>query len=153
MGYWEQGTQGYSFHDAETDEEMLWGDRPADIVDDALVEIKEAFVRDVERPPTKAEILAGLVFSLEPDTDVPDGMAWPYRNRTVPPAHIRALPTDANVDAACAIMRETIPDVDAETMRTAVRALLGWVNESALTDDPTPRIVWSDGQTGPRADG
>lgn len=66
MGYWTQNAQGNSF--AETPEgepEMIWGDAPADVMGDALDVIIRVFQRDVGRAPTKAEILAGVEFSVD----------------------------------------------------------------------------------------
>ena len=61
MGYWSQGEDGESF---ALDSEMIWGDSPADIMGVALKEIIAVFQRDRKRPPTQAEIKAGLLFSL-----------------------------------------------------------------------------------------
>jgi hypothetical protein len=54
MGYW----------DATTEEEhpLIWGDTPADIMGIALDGITAAFLVDVGREPTDAEILAGVRF-------------------------------------------------------------------------------------------
>lgn len=64
MGYWTTDKSGNSFAVNEDGPEMLWGDAPADIVDDALDQIVNAFREDVGRKPTKAELHAGLEFSL-----------------------------------------------------------------------------------------
>ena len=84
MGYWAETAVCVSLPHDEA--ELVWGDVPADILDDAtetlgelfcehhiqligevffraLHDIGEAFLRDWERPPTLAEILAGLRFS------------------------------------------------------------------------------------------
>jgi hypothetical protein len=56
MGYWNNNKP-------ETEGEV-WGDAPADIMDDAVAAIVWAFVRDMGRKPTKQEIQTGLRFSL-----------------------------------------------------------------------------------------
>jgi hypothetical protein len=60
MGYWKQGEDGHSF---ALDSELIWGDAPADIMGAALEEIISVFQRDRDRPPTQAELNAGLLFS------------------------------------------------------------------------------------------
>ena len=60
MGYWQQGENGHSF---VLDSDLIWGDSPADIMGAALEEIIEVFQRDRGRPPTQAELDAGLLFS------------------------------------------------------------------------------------------
>lgn len=64
MGYWTTDANGNSgvFDDIEGD--LVWGDQPADIVDDALDKVLATFVHDMGRLPTQAEIIAGLKFSL-----------------------------------------------------------------------------------------
>lgn len=62
MGYWNAGRGGSSLHAESTG--LVWGDRPADAMSDALEEVYKAFVEDVGRPPTEAEIRSGLEFSL-----------------------------------------------------------------------------------------
>lgn len=61
MGYWRQNEQGASL---QCEGNMIWGDRPADIMDKALKGIMAAFLRDRDRLPTEEEIKAGLLFSL-----------------------------------------------------------------------------------------
>ena len=63
MGWWSQDEQGHSFASAESGE-MMWGDGPADILDNALDEIVKEFKREFDRRPTRAELLAGMKFSL-----------------------------------------------------------------------------------------
>jgi hypothetical protein len=41
----------------------VWGDEPADIIGDALDKIDAAFMREFDRKPTLAEVLAGVKFS------------------------------------------------------------------------------------------
>ena len=53
MGYWNQGADGTSLHRNKTG--LIWGDSPADIVDDAI---------DIGREPTPEELRAGFAFSL-----------------------------------------------------------------------------------------
>lgn len=65
MGWWEHGRNGHSFVRSSHDDNnlMLWGDSPADIIDNALYAIKIAFLRDLGRMPSKQEIIAGIKFS------------------------------------------------------------------------------------------
>jgi hypothetical protein len=63
MGWWTQNRDGVSFA-SDDSEEMLWGDGPADVMDSALAAIVEAFEQAQGRRPTKAEVRAGLEFSL-----------------------------------------------------------------------------------------
>lgn len=63
MGWWTQNEQGESFAHAEG-EEMLWGDSCADAMGHALDGIVAEFEKDLQRRPTKAEVRAGLEFSL-----------------------------------------------------------------------------------------
>jgi hypothetical protein len=63
MGYWSTNEQGVSFAAAEGDQ-MIWGDAPADIMDEALEDVVKTFADGVGRRPTKAEIRAGLEFAL-----------------------------------------------------------------------------------------
>lgn len=64
MGWWTQNEHGHSFAHAEG-EEMVWGDGPADLMDNALGKIVAEFERDQGRRPTPAELRAGLEFSLD----------------------------------------------------------------------------------------
>ena len=61
MGYWETSKEGASF---QVDSKMIWGDQPADILDEALDKIVKVFKSDVGRPPTKTELVAGFKFSI-----------------------------------------------------------------------------------------
>ena len=62
MGYWNQTADGASLQPEPTG--LIWGDRPADIFENAVDEVEQAFVADLGRKPTKAEIKAGLKFVL-----------------------------------------------------------------------------------------
>jgi len=64
MGWWSQDEQGHSFAQAEGPEEMMWGDGPADILDNAIDQIIKEFERDHDRRPTRQELLAGMKSSL-----------------------------------------------------------------------------------------
>jgi hypothetical protein len=66
MGYWKQGEDGESF---ALESELIWGDSPADIMGAALKEIIAVFQRDRGRPPTQAELNAGLLFSSRPQLE------------------------------------------------------------------------------------
>lgn len=73
MGWWQQDVAGNSFADNVPNPEYLWGDGPADIVDDALDKIKREFHESVERKPFLGELLAGFLFSMGAlDRDVQD---------------------------------------------------------------------------------
>lgn len=64
MGYWEMGEGGGSFVAGDDPEnQMMWGDEPADIVGEALQKIKVAFLRDLGRMPSRKEIINGLKFT------------------------------------------------------------------------------------------
>lgn len=72
MGYWEMDDEGHSFVAGdEPDNQMIWGDQPADIVGRALAQIKVDFIRHLGRMPSQREIIAGLKFT----TNVLDGLA------------------------------------------------------------------------------
>jgi hypothetical protein len=43
----------------------MWGDGPADVMDNALEEITKQFMEAFARPPTKVELIAGLMFSAQ----------------------------------------------------------------------------------------
>lgn len=62
MGYWNQNKQGHSF--AKEDGEMVWGDGPADHIDDGIAQAIYRFTEDVGRPPTFDELKSGILFSL-----------------------------------------------------------------------------------------
>jgi hypothetical protein len=68
MGWWNQDNDGHSFAEGSN---MVWGDDPADVIGAALDSISSSFLADVGRLPTKAEIRAGLEFSLRV-RDLPD---------------------------------------------------------------------------------
>ncbi len=67
MGYWSTTPSGESFADDDT---HVWGDQPADIMDNALDEIRKIFQFDVGRPPTDTELLAGFLFSAQMEVPV-----------------------------------------------------------------------------------
>lgn len=58
MGYWDSDEEGNSFTG-----NLVWGDAPADIMDDAISLIVKVFEQDVGRKPTAVELLAGFRFS------------------------------------------------------------------------------------------
>jgi hypothetical protein len=75
MGWWNQDNNGNSLIEDPTG--LVWGDRPADIIDGlldggatdaewakALQEIREEYQRIWQRDPTRQEIVAGILFSL-----------------------------------------------------------------------------------------
>lgn len=64
MGWWSQNEEGHSFAVAQGPDEMLWGDAPADAMGGAINEIEDAFVAEIGRKPTRAEMIAGLMFSI-----------------------------------------------------------------------------------------
>lgn len=57
MGYWAIKTKNQK--------EDIWGDEPADILDEAIDKIFEVFREDQDRIPTKYEMLEGLRFALD----------------------------------------------------------------------------------------
>lgn len=63
MGYWSTNEQGRSFTEADNGEELVWGDQPADVLDEAIQKIKALFLHDVGRLPSVAEMRAGVEFS------------------------------------------------------------------------------------------
>lgn len=65
MGWWEQSAEGESLMNTDLPQEqkLLWGDGPADVIDNALTKVKVEFLRNVGRMPSKAEIIAGIAFS------------------------------------------------------------------------------------------
>lgn len=62
MGWWNAARSGASLQMEETG--LLWGDSPADVMDDAIAEIRMRFCEEVGREPTIGEIRAGVEFSL-----------------------------------------------------------------------------------------
>lgn len=67
MGYWNTDENGISFSDSPKD--MVWGDAPADAMDEALHTIIAAFRRDLGRAPSLDELKAGLLFSAQAALD------------------------------------------------------------------------------------
>jgi hypothetical protein len=55
MGYWGHTPKGKK-------KELIWGDAPADVLDNAVDQIIGIFVSDMGRKPTKAELLYGMEF-------------------------------------------------------------------------------------------
>ncbi len=64
MGWWTQDEEGHSFAPHALGEEMMWGDSVADVLDSAIAAIAQEFEMQYQRRPTKAELRAGLEFSL-----------------------------------------------------------------------------------------
>jgi hypothetical protein len=62
MGWWRAGADGSSLHAEETG--LVWGDGPADIMDDAIDKITDEFQAAYGRKPSRIELEAGLQFSL-----------------------------------------------------------------------------------------
>jgi hypothetical protein len=65
MGYW----TGTVIGDLEG-KGLVWGDQPADIVDDAIERAINVFEEDLGRKPTKAELREGLEFYLRVRDDL-----------------------------------------------------------------------------------
>lgn len=63
MGWWTQDEEGHSFATADGGE-MIWGDGPADLMGEAVASITQEFQQYEGRNPTKAELRAGLEFTL-----------------------------------------------------------------------------------------
>jgi len=76
MGFWPSSADGVSFPEdvrhAAPDDEIIWGDVPADAMDTAVAEIVKAFREGMGRNPRRAEIFAGLWFALGPITTKDD---------------------------------------------------------------------------------
>lgn len=56
--------------------DLMWGDGPADLLDTAIEAIIAEFEAHDERPPTKAEIRAGLEFALGGYDETPEGYIY-----------------------------------------------------------------------------
>lgn len=66
MGWWTTNEEGHSFAPVEdSDSELMWGDGPADHMDDALAAIIAEYRRDLGRAPSLEELKAGLLFSAQ----------------------------------------------------------------------------------------
>ena len=63
MGWWKQSAEGHSFAE---DNELSWGDGPADIMGPALDRIFAEFKAKYGRKPTVEELQAGVMFSARP---------------------------------------------------------------------------------------
>ena len=61
MGWWEQDEEGHSF---AVGSGMMWGDGPADVMGDAIHQVRLMFRDEGGREPTIGELRAGLEFSL-----------------------------------------------------------------------------------------
>lgn len=62
MGWWNTASNGSMFEGIH-DPNHYWGDGPADIMDEALSEIRVQFKDAFGREPTLSELLAGVRFS------------------------------------------------------------------------------------------
>lgn len=60
LGWWQIGTDGENMDTRATG--LLWGDELADILDDALDQIRAAYRKQWGRPITHAELEAGFHF-------------------------------------------------------------------------------------------
>jgi hypothetical protein len=58
MGWWSTGNSG-----GIEQSENIWGDEPADILDQAIIDINDAFMKEWGRLPTTAEWRAGFAFN------------------------------------------------------------------------------------------
>ena len=73
MGWWAQTESGGIDWKGDANNEVLWGDTPADIIIDCLsdsileafVKCNEAFEERLDRPMTPREFLGGLAFHLQ----------------------------------------------------------------------------------------
>jgi len=61
VGWWHADEHGWSLQPAPTG--LLWGDEPADIMDEALDKISAAFKAEWGRTPTRDELVSGVLFS------------------------------------------------------------------------------------------
>jgi hypothetical protein len=64
MGWWDHGKDGTSF---VKEDGLVWGDGPADAMDGAIFLIEKEFHDYFNRKPTRAELIAGLLFSINVD--------------------------------------------------------------------------------------
>jgi hypothetical protein len=64
MGWWTQDAEGHSFSHVKEGPELIWGDGPADILDDAILAIKKEFRERAGRDLTAEEMRAGFEFSM-----------------------------------------------------------------------------------------
>lgn len=62
MGYWNSSADGSSLHSEDTG--IVWGDSPAEAMEDAIDKIVAIFLQDLDREPTKKELEAGLAFTI-----------------------------------------------------------------------------------------
>lgn len=81
MGWWSQNQEGHSFAVAQGADEMLWGDGPADAMGVAVAAIEAEFREQIGRKPTRAELIAGLMFSI--NVEYPADPAPDARDRIV----------------------------------------------------------------------
>lgn len=74
MGWWGQDSEGHSLLPPGDPSEIgVWGDEPADIIDEAIHRIVELFLDEWKRPPTVEEMIAGIKFST-------NGLDWKLPN-------------------------------------------------------------------------
>jgi hypothetical protein len=74
MGYWKMNNDKALILITDKQEEAtgVWGDYPADIVGDVVDKLVEVFVEEVGRKPSKAELVSGLMFTLNVRDDLED---------------------------------------------------------------------------------
>lgn len=62
--WWEQSEEGNPDQGVDREPEpLMWGETPADIIDDAIWQIQAVYLKDLGRLPSFGEIMAGLTYS------------------------------------------------------------------------------------------
>jgi hypothetical protein len=122
MGWWETNEEGVSFEHSR--DGMVWGDGPADEVDGALHNIRRQYIAEWGRLPSRAEIIAGLGFSLRVFLE-----HLPER-----PAQESPLTEDEQYDYASALYMRENPDRSLAS-RTADKEKMAQIEAKFASED------------------
>jgi hypothetical protein len=122
MGWWETNEEGVSFEHSR--DGMVWGDGPADEVDGALHNIRQQYIAEWGRLPSRAEIIAGLGFSLRVFLE-----HLPER-----PAQESLLTEDEQYDYASALYMRENPDRSLAS-RTADKEKMAQIEAKFASED------------------
>lgn len=119
MGYWASDPFGNSFaggvRHADEADEYIWGDAPADIVDNALEGIIRVFQEDVGRSPRRSELLSGFLFSVPVKDDVTDdGAVAVVVNRDAVLRLAQAWRNGVSDEVIVAAVRDVFHGIDGE---------------------------------------